>query len=86
MPLPIPLSKKLEERDMLKVIMHCYWFQMFTMRSSLSFPLFTVKMFSRLSQYWSSAAKAASTYSVVSNLAISSCAFSLLITILATNF
>ncbi|CUQ48990.1 Uncharacterised protein [Segatella copri] len=44
---------------------------MFTIRSNLSLPLFTVKMFSRLSQYLLSSAKAASTFSVVSNLAIS---------------
>ena len=38
MPRPMPASKKEALRDRLKVTMHWYWFQVFTMRSSFGSP------------------------------------------------
>ena len=42
MPRPMPVSKYEAERDMLKVTMHWYGFQMLTMRSRRGSPVFTV--------------------------------------------
>ena len=78
MPRPTPLSKNEAEREKLNVIMHWYWFQMFTMRFSRSSSDVSTYLSRRLSHIAFSSAKAASTASTVAKRLIVSRAFVLL--------